>query len=151
MPETSIHKHSDTFSSKDEIRLDDQRRCAMLGQSATPRCQRQPNDEMASPPLDASFPKGRNQCELRALVPLAPDSGHQVRAILYIKYISHRAPLAHYLGGVPICAAAAPGVLASSHAPAESSLSSYSTIPMPGGSPPIKEVGTSRGKPSPTL
>jgi hypothetical protein len=90
VPEASINENHDSLSPEDKVWPYDQVIPALtLGD---PRPKAQLDSNMAPPSLDASTPEGVGQSQLSALVALAPNSGHDIGALLGVKNIWHQGP-----------------------------------------------------------
>lgn len=90
VPEASVDEHHDPLPPEDKIWPHRQLSLALtLGD---PQAQRELDNKVAPPPLDASPPEGRCKHKLGRLVPFAPDAGHDFRTLLGVKDVCHQVP-----------------------------------------------------------
>lgn len=87
VPKTPVDEDCHALGLEDKVRPNYQVSPAFaLG---NPRPQRQLDDKVAPPALDASAPEGTGQRQLCGPVALAPDSGHYLRTFGWAKDVCH--------------------------------------------------------------
>lgn len=103
MPEAPVDEYRDPLSPEDEIWPHDQLSLALA--LCNPRPERELDDKVSSPSLDASPSEGRCKRQFGRLVAFPADPGHDLGALLGVKNVCHQASpkLRLALGQVRCC------------------------------------------------